>query len=220
MVAALNNAPLTVNDAAKRGLLTGAKYKSDGCENIRHDRQAFSPRRISYVLPCQASAAESSDMTDSRESSPCAQTSSTLSPISQGAAMQPCSQQGANLGVGGLSQGVLAAAIPWTPVAAAAGLIALCAQAVKDNTANKQQVKAVRQGVIIEEFQEIMKVEEARPVPPGIAYITSRFGEYHMQKTACHVKSMQTYIEAMEHEKQRAREKAGLGDICEQPRLL
>ena len=28
---------------------------------------------------------------------------------------------------------------------------------------------------------------------------------------------MQIYIEAMEHEKQRARKKAGLGDICEQP---
>ena len=173
----------------------------------------------SYVLPCQASAAES-DMTDSRGSSPCAQTSSTLSPISQGAAMQACSQQGADLGVRGLSQGVRAAAIPWAPVAAAAGLIALCAQAVTDNTANKKQLKAVHQGDIIEEFQEIVKVEEARPVPPGVAYITSRFDEFHMQKTACHVKSMQTYIEAMEHGKQRAREKAGLGDICEQPRLL
>ena len=79
--------------------------------------------------------------------------------------MQPRSQQGANLGVGGPSQGVLAAAIPWAPVAAAAGLIGLCAQAVKDNTANKQQVKAVHQEDIIEEFQEIVKVEEARPVP-------------------------------------------------------
>ena len=66
--------------------------------------------------------------------------------------MQPCSQQGPDLGVGGVSQGVHAAAVPWAPVAAAAGLIALCAQAVKDNTANKQQVKAVRQGDIIEEF--------------------------------------------------------------------
>ncbi len=217
MVAALDSAPLTVSDATKQGLLTGAKYRSQACQNIRHDRQTFFQRRISYVLPSQASAAESSDVTDSHGSSPCAQASSTLSPISQGAAMQPCSQQGHDLGVGGVSQRVLAAAIPWAPVAAAAGLIALCAQAVQDNRADKNAAKAIVQVDSIEKSHGIVKVEEARPVPPGIAYITSRFGEFHMQKTACHIISMQHYIEAMEHEKQRAREKAGLGDICEQP---
>ncbi len=217
VVAALDKAPLTVSDATKRGLLTGAKYRSEACQNIRHDRQTRSLRRISYVLPSPGSAAESSDMTDSHGSSPCAQASSTLSPISQGAAMQPCSQQGPDLGVGGVSQRVLAAAIPWAPVAAAAGLIELCAQAVKDSIANKTQLKAVQQGDSIEGFQKMVKVEQARPVPPGIAYITSRFGDFHMQRTACHVISMQTYIEAMEREKQHAREKAGLGDIRKQP---
>ena len=102
-------------------------------------------------------------------------------------------------------------------VAAAAGLIELCAQAVKDNIANKTQLKAVQQGDSIEGFQKMVKVEQARPVPPGIAYIMSRFGDFHMQRTACHVISMQTYIEAMECEKQHAREKAGLGDIRKQP---
>ncbi|KAL0038299.1 hypothetical protein WJX77_001207 [Trebouxia sp. C0004] len=85
VVAALDNAPLTVSDATMRG----AKYRSDACHKIRHHRQTFSPRRISYVVPSQASAAESSDMTGSHGSSSCTQTSSTLSPISQGAAMQP-----------------------------------------------------------------------------------------------------------------------------------
>ncbi len=216
VVAALDNAPLTVSDATMRGLLTAAKYRSDACENIRHDRQAFSPRRVSYVLPSQASAAESSDVTDSHGSSSCAQASSTLSSDSQVTAMQPCSQQGHDLGVEGVSQGVFVAAIPWAPVAAAAGLIALCAQAVKDNRANKKEPKAVPEVDSIEEFQRIVKEEEANLAPPGFAYITSRFGDFHMQKTGCQVISMQHYIDAMEHEKQRAREKAGLGDICEQ----
>ena len=107
--------------------------------------------------------------------------------------------------------------MPWAPVAAAAGLIEFCAQAVKDNIANKTQLKTVQQGDSIEGCQKMVKVEQARPVPPGIAYITSRFGNFYMQRTACHVISMQTYIKAMEHEKQHAREKVGLGDIRELP---
>ena len=213
MVAALDNAPLTVSDATMRGLLTGAKYRSDACENIRHDRPAFSPKRKSYVLPAQASAAESSDMTDSHEYCSCAQASSTLSSDSQNTAMQPCSPQGPELGV----RGDLAAAIPWGPVAAAAGLIALCAQAVKDKTANKIEPVVHDNWDSIEEFQRTVKEEEARLAPPGFAYITSKAGDLHMEKTGCQVISMQRYIEAMEHEKQHAREKAGLGDICEQP---
>ena len=97
MVAALDNAPLTVSDATMQGLLTGAKYRSDACDNIRHDRPAFSPKRISYVLPSQASAEESSDVTDPHGSSSCAQPSSTLRSDSQDTAMQPCSQQGPDL---------------------------------------------------------------------------------------------------------------------------
>ena len=218
MVAALDNAPLTVSDATMQGLLTGAKYRSDACDNIRHDRLAFSPKRISYVLPSQASAEESSDVTDSHGSSSCAQPSSTLRSDSQDTAMQPCSQQGPDLRVGGVSQGVHAAAVPWAPVAAAAGLIALCAQAVKDNTANKIEKDAIHvDWDSLEEFQRTVKEEEARLAPPGFAYITSKIGDLYMQRTECQVKSMQHYIRAMEHEKQRAREKAGLGDICEQP---
>ena len=121
VIAALDNAPLTVSDATMRGLLTGAKYRSDARQNIRHDRQEFSPRRISYVSPSQASTAESSDMTDSHGCSSCAQASSTLSSDSQVAAMQPCSQQGPDSGVVGISEGLFAAAVPWAPVAAAAG---------------------------------------------------------------------------------------------------
>ena len=221
VLAAVDKAPLTVSDATKRGLLTGAKYRSGACQNIRHDRQILTPGRIriSYVLPSQASAAESSDSEGSHGSSSCAQASSTLSPISQGTAMQPCSQQGPDLGASGVSQMVLAAAIPWAPVAAAAGLIALCAQAVKNNRANKKQPKAIVQADSIEDFQRIVKVEEARPVPPGNAYITSRFGNFNIQSTGCHIISMQTCIEAMEREKQHAREKAGHGDICEQPMI-
>ena len=101
VVAALDKAPLTVSDATKRGLLIGAKYRSEACQNIRHDRQTRSPRRISYVSPSPGSAAESSDMTDSHGSSPCAQASSTLS----SARVQPCSQQGPDLGGWGVSQG-------------------------------------------------------------------------------------------------------------------
>ena len=88
-VAALDNAPLTVSDAIMQGLLTGAKYRFDACENIRHDRPAFSPKRISYVLPPQASAADSSDVTASQGSSSCAQDSSKLNSDSQVTAMQP-----------------------------------------------------------------------------------------------------------------------------------
>ena len=62
-----------------------------------------------------------------------------------------------------------------------------------------------------------VKEEEARLAPPGFAYITSEFGDLYMEKTGCQVISMQRYIEAMQHEKQRAREKAGLGDMSEQP---
>ncbi len=135
------------------------------------------------------------------------------------AARQPCSQQGPDLGARGVSQRVLAAAIPWAPITAAAGLIALCAQAVKTNRANKKQTKAIVQADSIDDLQRIVKVEEARPLPPGIAYITSRFGNFNMQRTACHIISMQTYIDAMEREKQHAREKAGHGDVYEQPMI-
>jgi len=84
---------------------------------------------------------------------------------------------------------------------------------------HKKQPKAIVQADSIEDFQRIAKVEEARPVPPGNAYITSRFGNFNIQSTGCHIISMQTCIEAMEREKQHAREKAGHGDICEQPMI-
>ncbi len=219
VTAAVDNAPLTVSDATMRGLLTGAKYRFDACENIRHDRPAFSPKRISYVLPPQASAADSSDVTDSQGSSSCAQTSSTLNSDSQVTAMQPCSQQGSDLGVGGVSQGVLTAVTPWAPVAAASGLMALCAQAIKDNGANKEEPQAVPREDI-EEIRRKAKEEEARLAPPGSAYVTSSSGDSRMQKTGCQVITMQHYIKAMEQEKQRAREKSGHGDIWEQPMVL
>ncbi len=130
--------------------------------------------------------------------------------------MQPCSQQGSDLGVEGGNEGVSTAASPWAPVAAAAGLIALCAQAFKDNRANKQEPKAACQ-VDTDEFQRIVKKEDANLAPPGFAYITSMFDDFHMRKTGHHIISMQHYIEAMDHEKQCAREKAGRGDISEQP---
>ncbi len=187
VVAALDNAPLTVSDATMRGLLTGAKYRSDACENLRHDCPAFSPRRISYVLPSQASAAESSDVTDSHGPSSCAQASSTLSSDSQVTAMQPCSHAAnrgqTSRGRGGVSQGVFAAAMPWAPVAAAAGLIALCAQAVKDNRANKKDIMAIDEVDSIEESRRIET--EARLAPPGSADITSRSGYSRMQKIGC-----------------------------------
>ncbi|DBA74926.1 TPA: hypothetical protein ACH3X2_009254 [Trebouxia sp. C0005] len=183
VIAALDNAPLTVSDATMRGLLTGAKYRSDARQNIRHDRQEFSPRRISYVSPSQASTAESSDMTDSHGCSSCAQASSTLSSDSQ--QLQ--------------------------------GLITVCAQAVKGNRANKKKLKAAHEVDSTEEFQRIAKAEEASLAPPGSAYVTSRFGDLHAQKTACHIISMQMYIKYMEHEKQQAMEQAGRGDIWDQP---
>ncbi|KAL0027121.1 hypothetical protein WJX79_007736 [Trebouxia sp. C0005] len=85
------------------------------------------------------------------------------------------------------------------------------------NRANKKKLKAAHEVDSTEEFQRIAKAEEASLAPPGSAYVTSRFGDLHAQKTACHIISMQMYIKYMEHEKQQAMEQAGRGDIWDQP---